>query len=127
MKLSANHLKRYQEIARLFWKYGRADWVKLVELGEAVDLGPSAHFGEEAALPDQLADDLEAMGPTYVKLGQILSSRPDLLPAPYLKALSRLQDKVKPFSFAEAEQIVSEELGVRISKAFSFFEIEPLA
>jgi len=46
------------------------------------------------ATPDQLADDLEAMGPTYVKLGQVLSGRSDLLPDAYLKALARLQDKV---------------------------------
>jgi predicted unusual protein kinase regulating ubiquinone biosynthesis (AarF/ABC1/UbiB family) len=67
------------------------------------------------------------MGPTYVKLGQVLSGRPDLLPEPYLKALARLQDKVKPFSIAEVEQIVSTELGVRISKAFSRFDPVPIA
>lgn len=57
----------------------------------------------------------------------MLSGRPDLLPEPYLKALARLQDKVKPFSFAEVEQIVASELGVRISKAFSRFDPVPLA
>jgi len=59
------------------------------------------------------------MGPTFVKIGQLLSSRADLLPDRYLKALSRLQDKVKPFSYAEVEEIVENELGVRISKAFA--------
>ncbi len=83
--------------------------------------------GASQATPDQLADDLEAMGPTYVKLGQVLSGRPDLLPEPYLKALARLQDKVKPFPFAEVEHIVAAELGVRISKAFSRFDPEPIA
>src|SRR6185369_14561740 len=53
--------------------------------------------------------------------------RPDLLPDPYLKALARLQDKVKPFSFAEVEEIVTSELGARISKAFSRFDPEPIA
>ena len=79
------------------------------------------------ASPEQLADDLEAMGPTYVKLGQVLAGRPDLMPDDYLKALARLQDKVKPFSYAEVEEIVMTELGVRISKAFSRFDIEPVA
>jgi predicted unusual protein kinase regulating ubiquinone biosynthesis (AarF/ABC1/UbiB family) len=74
-----------------------------------------------------LADDLESMGPTFVKLGQILSSRPDLLPDPYIKALSRLQDKVKPFPYEEVEQIIVSELGVRLSKAFTHFDREPLA
>ena len=67
------------------------------------------------------------MGPTYVKLGQVLAGRPDLLPDAYLKALARLQDKVKPFPYAEVEEIVMTELGVRISKAFSSFEVEPMA
>lgn len=77
--------------------------------------------------PEQLANDLEAMGPTYVKLGQLLSSRSDLLPEPYLQALTRLQDDVKPFPYEEVEQIVLDELGVRISKAFARFDVKPIA
>lgn len=57
----------------------------------------------------------------------MLASRPDLLPEAYLKALARLQDKVKPFSFAEMEQIVTTELGVRISKVVSRFDPKPIA
>ena len=127
MKLSPNHLKRYKEIAQLFWKFGRSDLVTQMGLDEGVDPRELKPAKEGEATPDQLADDLEAMGPTYVKLGQVLSGRPDLLPEPYLKALARLQDKVKPFSFAEVEEIVTTELGVRISKAFSRFDTEPLA
>lgn len=127
MKLSPTHLKRYQDIAHLFWKYGRSDLVKQMGIDEAGDPKEIKPDREGAATPDQLADDLEAMGPTYVKLGQVLSGRPDLLPEPYLKALARLQDKVKPFSFEEAEEIVTGELGVRLSKAFSSFDPEPIA
>lgn len=127
MKLSPNHLKRYQEIAQLFWKYGRSDWVKQMGLDEDSNPKESKPDREGAAAPNQLADDLEAMGPTYVKLGQILSGRPDLLPEQYLKALARLQDKVKPFAFEEVEEIITAELGVRISKGFSLFEPEPIA
>ncbi|MBE0544169.1 MAG: AarF/ABC1/UbiB kinase family protein [Verrucomicrobia bacterium] len=127
MKISANHLKRYKEIALLLWKYGRSDLVKQMGIDEAVEAQELKPAPDGAATPDQLADDLEAMGPTYVKLGQVLSGRPDLLPEPYLKALARLQDKVKPFSYEEVEQIVSTELGVRISKAFSRFDPVPIA
>jgi predicted unusual protein kinase regulating ubiquinone biosynthesis (AarF/ABC1/UbiB family) len=74
-----------------------------------------------------LADDLEAMGPTFIKLGQFLSTRADMLPAPYLAALARLQDHVSPIPYPEIEQIVSDELETRISKAFASFETEPLA
>jgi predicted unusual protein kinase regulating ubiquinone biosynthesis (AarF/ABC1/UbiB family) len=127
MQISANHLTRYKDIALLLWKYGRSDLAKQMGIDEAVDPQAMKPAGDGTATPDQLADDLEAMGPTYVKLGQVLSGRPDLLPEPYLKALSRLQDKVKPFSFAEAEQIVTAELGVRLSKAFARFDPQPIA
>lgn len=127
MKLSPNHLKRYKEIALLFWKYGRSDLVKQMGIDEGIDPSEFKSTDGATAPPDQLADDLEAMGPTYVKLGQILSGRPDLLPEAYLKALARLQDKVKSFSYAEVEEIVTTELGVRISKAFATFDPEPIA
>jgi ubiquinone biosynthesis protein len=127
MKISANHLKRYKEIGLLLWKYGRSDLVQQLGIDEAIDPKELKPASAGQTLPEQLADDLEAMGPTYVKLGQVLSGRPDLLPDAYLKALARLQDKVKPFSYAEVEEIVATELGVRISKAFSRFDPEPLA
>jgi ubiquinone biosynthesis protein len=127
MKISAGHLIRYKEIAWLLWKYGRSDLVRQMGIDADVDPRESKPAGDGAATPDQLADDLEAMGPTYVKLGQVLSGRPDLLPDAYLKALARLQDKVKPFSYAEVEEIVASELGVRISKAFSRFDPVPIA
>ena len=126
MNLNPSHLKRYKEIALLFWKYGRSDLVKQMGMEDPGETQPppSATGG---ASPEQLAKDLEAMGPTYVKLGQVLSGRPDLLPEAYLKALTRLQDKVAPFPFAQVETIVEAELGVRISKAFATFDTEPIA
>ena len=91
MKFSGSHFKRYRQIAQLLWKYGRGVLVQQMG-GDFADDSPPAHAdGGNAPNPEQLADDLEAMGPTYVKLGQVLSGRADLLPAPYLKALARLQ------------------------------------
>jgi ubiquinone biosynthesis protein len=127
MKLSKTHLKRYKEIARMLWKYGRSDLVQQMGALEENDAKEVEKIDTGGATPEQLADDLEAMGPTYVKLGQVLAGRPDLLPEPYLKALSRLQDSVKPFPYTEVEEIVTTELGVRMSKAFSHFEQEPIA
>jgi len=127
MKLSPKHLKRYKEIALLFWKYGRSDLVTQMEVADSLLAVEHEPVEDGKGTPEQLADDLEAMGPTYVKLGQVLSSRPDLLPAAYLKALARLQDKVKPFPYEEVEQIVTKELGVRISNGFSRFDPVPLA
>jgi hypothetical protein len=79
------------------------------------------------AEPGMHPADLERMGPTFIKVGQLLSTRADLLPPPYLAALSRLQDRVEPFAFADVERIVTEELGVRLSKAFSEFHPIPMA
>ncbi len=126
--MKTEHLKRYKEILQLLWKYGRSDLVQQMAIdGELDEAAKPQGNGNGEVHPEQLADDLEAMGPTFVKLGQVLSSRADLLPEAYLKALARLQDKVKPFPYAEVEQIVESELGVRISKAFSRFDPEPIA
>ncbi|MEP7069758.1 MAG: AarF/UbiB family protein [Usitatibacter sp.] len=128
MKLTGNHLQRYKQLAKLLWKYGRSDLV--TQMGDdAMDpadkeMKPPV---EGDVTPEQLADDLEAMGPTYVKLGQVLAGRPDLLPPAWTKALARLQDKVKPFPYAEVEEIVNAELGARISKAFARFDEVPIA
>jgi len=120
------HLKRYKDIAWLLVKHGRSDLVRAAGI-EGVLGDDSAQPPEVVAEAKSLADDLERLGPTFVKLGQVLSTRPDLLPPPYLTALARLQDKVEPFPFPEVERIVAEELGVRISKAFAEFEPTPLA
>src|SRR6185312_16449625 len=119
MKLSPAHLRRYRQIAVLFWKYGRSDLMKEMAVEGAFQAGEIGADGVTAAKAEELADDLEAMGPTYVKLGQILAGRPDLLPDPYRHALARLQDQVKPFPYAEVEKTILAEMGVRISKAFS--------
>src|SRR3569833_728621 len=103
-------LQRWKKIAGLAWKYHDA---------------PAQN--DESSPAECLADDLEEMGPAYVKQGQVLSSRPDILPPAYTKALARLQDDVQPFSFEEVSVIVEAELGVRISKAFATFDPQPLA
>ncbi len=77
--------------------------------------------------PEELAEDLKNMGPTYIKLGQLLSTRPDLIPEPYMKALEALQDDVEEIPYSEVQKIVEEEIGQRISKAFESFEVQPLA
>jgi predicted unusual protein kinase regulating ubiquinone biosynthesis (AarF/ABC1/UbiB family) len=127
LSLNPNHLKRYQELARLFMKYGRSDLLNM----NGSDLTMAEEKQKPEAVQDpkaeDLADDLERMGPIYVKMGQVLSSRSDLLPPEYVKALSRLQDDIEPFSFAEVEKTVENELGVKISKAFLEFDSTPLA
>jgi predicted unusual protein kinase regulating ubiquinone biosynthesis (AarF/ABC1/UbiB family) len=104
-------LSRYASVAKILVKYGR----------NAPDTN------DEPEAPEQLAHDLEQLGPTFIKLGQLLSTRADLLPPAYLEALARLQDEIEPFPFEDAQRIVEDDLGVRLSKAFSVFEERPLA
>ncbi|MGE5353276.1 MAG: ABC1 kinase family protein [Acidobacteriota bacterium] len=127
ISLSPEKLKRYKDIAVLLVKYGSKDIVKTTGTDDTMLEDEIVSGDIKKGDPEQLAHDLEELGPTFIKLGQLLSTRPDFLPQPYLDALSRLQDNVKPFSFEEVEQIVQDELGVRISKAFMEFNHEPMA
>jgi predicted unusual protein kinase regulating ubiquinone biosynthesis (AarF/ABC1/UbiB family) len=117
--IKASHLGRYKDIALLLAKHRGA-------VGRVSDDGA---VGDDQLEDDAaaLAAELEEMGPTFVKLGQLLSTRGDLLPPAYLQALSRLQDDVEPLGFEEIERAVSVELGVRMSKAFESFDSKPIA
>src|SRR5436190_21840120 len=121
-----HHLSRYKQILSLFFRYVNSDLSREMTQAEFLTDEELAQVGKDGK-PEQLADDLERLGPTFVKVGQLLSSRADLLPEPYLRGLARLQDRVKPFSYAEVEEIVQAELGARVSKAFASFDPEPLA
>ena len=116
---------RYAALARLLVRHGRRELVSGAGFDEFLveDERPAG----DVASAESLADDLEAMGPTYVKLGQLLSTRVDLLPPAYTEALTRLQDKVEPFSYAQVQQIVEDELGVSIRHAFESFDQVPIA
>lgn len=117
---------RYADLVRLLLRHGRGDLLSAAQT--------DALASDEGELPDDaqqraeaFAGDLEAMGPTYIKMGQLLSTRFDLLPPAYTEALTRLQDTVEPFPFDEVREIVEEELGARIKDLFAFFDEEPLA
>lgn len=91
--------------------------------GDANDASP-AH-GE--ARPEVFVDELEALGPTFVKIGQALSTRPDMVPPEYLAALERMQDDVAPLAFDVIRESIEAQLGVRLNKVFDTFDETPLA
>src|SRR5437764_5606946 len=126
LSLKSERLKRYKDIVALLVKYGRSDLVNQSDITPAEGLSR-----EQIASADEkayeLASDLEKLGPTFIKLGQLLSTRGDLLPESYLQALERLQDQIEPFPYEEVERIVTSELGGRISKLFIDFKTEPFA
>ena len=82
------HLKRYTDIARLAFKYGRKSLDRTAPADEWLlpeDGAPLAEGGDASA--EQFASDLEKLGPTFIKIGQFLSTRPDFVPLPYVEAL----------------------------------------
>src|SRR5256886_8754617 len=83
ISLKPQHLNRYRQIAWIFMKYGRSDLVKTTGLSEAL-AAEQRVAPTEAAKANELAGDLEKLGPTFVKLGQLLSTRVELLPQAYL-------------------------------------------
>jgi ubiquinone biosynthesis protein len=119
--LDPRHLGRYAQMAALLVKHRSG--LRLAAR-DGTDLAADDDVVADA---EALASDLESHGATFVKLGQLLSTRADLLPPPYLQALARLQDDVAPFSFADVERIVEEEVGTRLSSAFQSFDHEPIA
>ncbi|MGZ4791664.1 MAG: ABC1 kinase family protein [Ilumatobacteraceae bacterium] len=122
LSLKVHHLARYRDIAALLLKHGRA--------GGLPDGNSRDHADEDTANDEDartLVDALESMGPTFVKLGQLLSTRADLLPPVYLDALARLQDDVEALPFDVIEATVTAEIGARMSKAFQSFDTVPVA
>ena len=125
----ADHLARHGDVLRLLVRHARADLIDQVGLeAELQDLDRSESGNDdETEAAEQFARDLEDMGPTFVKLGQMLSTRADLLPPTYLRALERLQDEVEPIDVDRVRAVIEDELGMPSTDAFAHFEAEPLA
>jgi ubiquinone biosynthesis protein len=120
-------VQRYAQIARVLVRHG-GDLVRSSGLSEALGEpaeGDGEEVDDEAAL--DLAADLESLGPTFIKLGQLLSTRADLLPDTHIQALARLQDDVDPVPFDDIRTVVEEDLGGRLSNVFASFDEDPIA
>ncbi len=128
----ASHLPRYNEIVQILFKYGFADVLKLVTLQNVIGIETATlkvHDSGLLAQPPEvrLRLALEELGPTFIKLGQILSSRRDLVNAEFYEELCKLHDNVPTFPGKEAKRIFQEELGMTVEEAFAEFETEPFA
>lgn len=120
MKLA--HLPRYGDIAALLVKHRAA-----VDLERGDGARGDLPSEEERRDAEELASDLEAMGPTFVKFGQLLSTRSDVLSPAYLQALRRLQEEAQPVDFDDVRRVLEDELGTRIQRAFLTFDPQPRA
>ncbi len=125
--LNPEKLKRYKNIAMLIIRHNREPIFRKSEFDER-DISAETQVNSDIKKDaERLTLELQEMGPTFIKLGQLLSTRADLLSRPYIEALSRLQDDVPPFPFDEVEKTITDELGVRLSKAFLEFDEKPVA
>ncbi len=128
MSVIPDHLLRYQRFIGFMLKYWNSDLFRdTAATALDQDNGEVNRTENYDQTPEELVEDLKKMGPTYIKMGQLLSTRPDLLPDAYLKALATLQDDVPPITYEEVREIIEEEIGTRISKAFNSFDEIPLA
>lgn len=120
-------LSRYAQIGAFLLRYRKAGVFEGLDLDvQEATLADQADQVPDGQ-PEQFVDDLEALGPTFIKIGQALSTRPDMVPPAYLSALERLQDDVAPVPVGAVRALIEEELGARIAVLFSSFEDEPLA
>lgn len=124
LSLKPERIKRYKDLAVLLARHGRSDWVRSAAIDLPKDEAPDR---QSTAQAEEFADDLESLGPTFIKLGQLLAGRSDLLPAAYVESLARLQDNVASIEFDEVREIVNAELDFDIGTAFETFDETPIA
>lgn len=125
--------RRLQQIINVLLKHGFGRIIDQIHLGRYIPFRKRLRaFGHWPALkgpsvPERLRMAFEELGPSFIKLAQILSSRPDLITVQYAKEFKKLQDEVPPFPTEEAKRIIEEEIGVPINKIFTYFDDKPVA
>ncbi|HJR63298.1 MAG TPA: AarF/UbiB family protein [Gemmatimonadaceae bacterium] len=129
MLLAPRYIPRLAAMVGLFTRYGLRDFAQRQGLHALVpeEFDPPSTNGDD--VPNRAAafrKRLVELGPAYVKLGQVLSTRPDLLPEAYIRELTTLQDDVGAIPLEDVQQVIEEELRAKTSKLFSAFEEQPL-
>jgi len=133
--VSRHHFHRYRQIVTVLAKNGfgllfeQAGVFRLLRLRRRDVEPPSRHDGPHPPLTAgvRLRHACETLGPTFVKIGQLLSTRPDLLPGDIIFELEKLQESVQPISYQDVEQVIEAEFGKPINQVFPVFDREPLA
>jgi ubiquinone biosynthesis protein len=126
---AVKNVQRLRQVLGVFAKYGFVDVVNRMNLEKFLP-GRIAAFQElhsEKSVPERLKLAFEELGPTFVKLGQVLSMRPDLLPEAYIEEFTKLQDNVLPLAFETVKIQVETSLGKKLSEAYASFSEAPLA
>jgi ubiquinone biosynthesis protein len=127
------HMERYVEILSILFRYGFGDLISSLKIEQYLDLGRRVFSGKDRerldtlSRPERLRMALEELGPTFIKLGQVLSARADLLPEEFIHELTKLQDEVPAVPYEEVEKVLSKELKGTQKELFRDVEPEPLA
>ncbi len=126
---------RLSEIAQVMVRHGFGYFLEAHKLSDLLPsrsaedrlAGVAAEHGASSARGQHLREVLDELGPTFVKFGQLLSTRPDVVPPDIVVELRGLQDDVRPFPFEQAERVIEEELGNTLERLFLDFEPAPVA
>jgi ubiquinone biosynthesis protein len=126
---ATRNLGRLSEIAQVAVRHGFGYWFETHRLSDLFPRrGPREELdGQPSQRGQHLREMLDELGPTFVKFGQLLSTRPDVLPPDIIAELRGLQDDVRPFPLADVEKVIEEDLGLSIDKLFAEFEDRPVA
>jgi ubiquinone biosynthesis protein len=121
------HLRRFQQIAQILARHGFGELLDLLGAAPVFPLARALRRRPSLGPPQRLRMALEELGPTFVKLGQVLSTRPDLLPPAYIAELARLQDTVPPEPWEPVRAQLEAELGAPVEEVFATLDPEPIA
>jgi len=127
------NLNRYRQILAVLFKYGFGDLIELLKIEQYIEVGLQLISKnrrsriEKLSRAERVRMAFEELGPTYIKLGQVLSTRPDLVPVDFTNELSKLQDNVPSFAFSAAKRIIETEFSSPLEELFDFFDEVPFA
>lgn len=132
IKVNTRSLRRVRQVIRVLIGYGFESLIEHLHFTQFMTYGSRLFHrsgGEIARLSpaERMRLALEELGPTFIKLGQLLSTRPDIIPKNYLEEFSKLQDQVPGFSFSQVRARIREELGGEIEELFASFTEVPIA
>ncbi|MEA2061838.1 MAG: AarF/UbiB family protein [Thermodesulfobacteriota bacterium] len=127
------HVMRYRQILGIIFKYGFGNIVDALNIDQYIEIGLQLISRSRRDRVERLSGSerirmiFEELGPTFIKFGQILSSRPDLIPVDLLREFAKLQDNVPPFPFEDVKKIILSEFGSPMEEVFEFMDETPLA
>lgn len=129
MRSMVGHIQRYREIARVLTRNGLYATAIQAGLGRWLPVAPEDidRDGDEDVRPELLVKTFEELGTTFVKLGQLFSTRPDVIPENYCNAFAKLTDSNIPVPFEEMAKVVHEDFGATVDELYAWFDRDPIA